>query len=207
MCNRLHYTNYPVLPTSPKFRAGSNQLQIELIYFKADSGESALKFSPKKELVLELNFGADSSFSWSHGLLFTVDCSGSSALLFVFGVCVYIYMNVAHARTTAMTKYGVAAEIMCVCVCVCVCLCARACLGGPLVRVPLTVWTRVWCGKVGWRLRFVLFCFSKAIRQGLVSPIKFLLGPFFSGSNLPNPWRLAFLSSSRPIPKHCADHQ
>ena len=48
-----------------------------------------------------------------------------------------------------MTKYGVAAEI-----CMCVCLCARACLGGPLFRVPLTVWTRVWCGKVGWRLRF-----------------------------------------------------
>ena len=61
--------------------------------------------------------------------------------------------NVTHARSTAMTKYGVAAEI--ICVCVCLCLCARACLGGPLFRVPLAVWARVWCGKVGWRLRSV----------------------------------------------------
>ena len=52
-----------------------------------------------------------------------------------FSVC--MCMNVTHARSTAMTKYGVAAEIMCVC--------AHVWEG----RVPLTVWTRAWCGKVG----------------------------------------------------------
>ena len=52
-------------------------------------------------------------------------------------------------------------------------------------------------------------CFFKAIRQGLVSLIEFYWGAIFFRLELAKPLEIGLppLNSSRPIPKHCADHR
>ena len=123
--------------------------------------------------------GLNSSFFWSHGLLFTVDCTDSSAFLFIFGV--YVYECNACTKHGDDTVWRGGRDYVCVCVSACARMFGRASFSCSSERFGRGRGVAKWGGDC------FLFLFFEGIPSGAGISNRIYIGAIFFRFQLAKP--------------------